>query len=99
MLLKIARERSVRLSTKNSAPSVSAPQWTAARSLKNWPTALKKSLTLFENDVEASTSATSRQAYALRRRPASGGVGARSSLLPARRPDARRAAVRGLRRG
>ncbi len=62
MLLKIARERSVRLSANSTIPSSRAPQWTAARSEKNLPTPLKNWSTLLENDAEASTPITSKQA-------------------------------------
>src|ERR1700674_4343701 len=65
MLLKMARERSVRLSAKNTIPRISAPQWTAARSEKNLPTPLKNWSMLLESDAEASTPITSDQAYAL----------------------------------
>src|SRR5450755_65586 len=70
MLWKIARERSVRLSAKNATPTISAPQWTAARSEKNLPTASKKASMPAESDAEASTPLTSVQAYALRPRGA-----------------------------
>src|ERR1700694_5067376 len=66
MLWKMARERSVRLSAKNTIPRTSAPQWTAARSEKNLPTPLKNWSMLLESDAEASTPITSDQAYALR---------------------------------
>src|ERR1700692_4315144 len=66
MLWKIARERSVRFSAKNATPTISAPQWTAARSEKNLPTASKKASMPAPSDAEASTPITSDQAYALR---------------------------------
>ena len=78
----------------------SAPQWTAARSLKNLPTALKKSLEALENDVEASTLGHFVSSLRAAPTPSRGGRRRERSRLPRRRRrHARRLTVRVLRRG
>src|ERR1700733_1996399 len=67
-LLKNARERSVRLRLKKARPNTSAPQWTAARSEKNWLAASRKTLTVWPIEVEARGGDTP-QAYGPRRVP------------------------------
>src|ERR1700684_2382247 len=61
-LWKKPRERSVRLSPKNTRPRSSAPQCTAARSEKNFPAASRNELMLWPIEVD-STGAVIRQAY------------------------------------
>src|SRR5438105_9330347 len=56
--LKYARERSVRFSPKNSSPSSSVHQCTAARSEKNWPTASKNTVRLWAIELEAGAADT-----------------------------------------
>jgi len=56
--LKNARERSVRLSPKNSSPKSNRGQCTAARSEKNLPTASKNESKVWPIEVEAMSART-----------------------------------------
>src|SRR5271155_4557296 len=68
-VLKKPRERAVRFSPKSASPTISASQWTAARSEKNWPAASRKVLTLCAIDADANGLIAIRQAYGPRSRP------------------------------